>query len=159
MTDPFAAITGRPGFMIRRAHQIATAVFLDEGGPHGLTTTQYGLLSLLQHRPHLDQISAARLLGLDRSTTGMVLNSLERAGLLVRMVASDDKRRRVVSMTPAGRDRLASMQAPAARAVERLLAPLEPAERLVLMGLLEKLIGAMNKATRVPMISDATTAD
>ncbi len=159
MTDPLTAITRRPGFMIRRAHQIATAVFLDEGGPHGLTTTQFGLLSLLEHRPHLDQISAARLLGLDRSTTGMVLNSLERAGLLVRVVASNDKRRRVLTMTPAGRDRLASMQAPAARAVERLLAPLDPAERPVLIGLLAKLIGAMNEATRVPMVTDATTAD
>ena len=159
MTDPLAAITRRPGFMIRRAHQIATAVFLDEGGPHGLTTTQFGLLSLLNHRPHLDQISAARLLGLDRSTTGMVLNSLERAGLLARVVASGDKRRRILSMTPAGRDRLAAMQAPAARAVERLLAPLDPAERPVLMRLLGKLTGAMNEATRVPMLTDATTAE
>src|SRR5262252_4957324 len=82
----------RPGFMIRRAHQIAVSLFLEETGELGITTTQYGILFLLKHRPGIDQISAAKLIGLDRSTTGMVVNKLEQAGLVRRHVAAPDRR-------------------------------------------------------------------
>ena len=68
---------GRPGFLLRRAHQIAVSLFLEETGDLRITTTQFGILHLLKHSPGLDQISVAKLLGLDRSTTGMVLTKLE----------------------------------------------------------------------------------
>src|SRR6202035_6042035 len=74
----------RPGFMIRRAHQIAVSLFLEETGELGITNRQYGILIALKHRPGIDQISVARLLGLDRSTTGMVIKTLEKAGLVGR---------------------------------------------------------------------------
>jgi MarR family transcriptional regulator, lower aerobic nicotinate degradation pathway regulator len=67
----------RPGFMIRRAHQIAVSLFLDETGELGITNRQYGILFALKQKPGIDQISVARLLGLDRSTTGMVIKKLE----------------------------------------------------------------------------------
>ena len=72
--------------MIRRAHQIAVSLFLDETGALGITNRQYGILAALKQRPGIDQISVARLLGLDRSTTGMVIKTLEAVGLIVRMV-------------------------------------------------------------------------
>jgi DNA-binding MarR family transcriptional regulator len=145
--------------MIRRAHQIATAVFLEETGGQGVTTTQFGLLSLLQCRPNLDQITAARLLGLDRSTTGMVLNSLAEAGYVTREAGPGDKRRRVLTLTAAGRDKLDALQTPASRAVDRLLAPLDPTERPVFLGLLEKLTHALNETTRVPLMLDDPAPD
>src|SRR5215469_17837984 len=83
----------RPGFMIRRAHQIAVAIFLAETGALGITNRQYGILLALKHRPGIDQISVARLLGLDRSTTGMVIKKLEQAGLIGRGVGVRDRRR------------------------------------------------------------------
>lgn len=138
--------------MIRRAHQIATSIFLEEAGALGVTTTQFGLLSLLQHRPELDQITAARLLGLDRSTAGMVLNSLAQAGLVERQVAAADKRRRTVRLAEPGRVLLARLQAPAARAVDRLLAPLDPEERPVFLNMLQKLMDGLNETARVPLL-------
>src|SRR5580704_6837883 len=92
----------RPGFMIRRAHQIGVAVFLEETAELRVTTTQYGILYVLDARPDIDQITLARLLGLDRSTTGMVLETLEDGGFVRRKVAVHDKRRRSLSLTPAG---------------------------------------------------------
>lgn len=150
--DPLLGLYRRPGFMIRRAHQIATSIFLEEAGTLGVTTTQFGLLSLLQHRPELDQITAARLLGLDRSTAGMVLNSLAQAGLVERQVAAGDKRRRTVRLAEPGRDLLARLQEPAARAVERLLAPLDAAERPVFLDMLQKLTDGLNETARVPLL-------
>jgi hypothetical protein len=40
----------RPGFMIRRAHQIAVSVFLEETAELGVTSTQYGILHVLEQR-------------------------------------------------------------------------------------------------------------
>lgn len=148
---PLLGLYDRPGFMIRRAHQIAVAVFVAETASLGVTTTQYGILYLLKHRPNVDQITASRLLGLDRSTTGMVVMSLERAGYLARVVDKEDRRRRVLVLTENGLDLFARLETPAARAIERLLAPLEPSERPVFLRLLAKLTGAFNETSRVPL--------
>src|SRR5207302_7283079 len=80
----------RPGFLIRRAQQIAVSLFLEETGELGITNTQYGILMVLKSRPGIDQISLAKLLGLDRSTTGMVLGKLEKAGLIGRCIEKHD---------------------------------------------------------------------
>src|SRR5262245_65954482 len=92
----------RPGFMIRRAHQIAVSLFLEETGELGITNRQYGILFALKHRPGIDQISVARLLGLDRSTTGMVIKQLEQAGLVGPHVRARDRRRTNLTHPPAG---------------------------------------------------------
>lgn len=138
--------------MLRRAHQIAVSVFMREVGDLGTTTTQFGILHILAGRPHIDQITLARLLGLDRSTTGMVVGALEEAGLLARLVHPQDKRRRVLALTEAGRARLADLKEPSARAVDQLLAPLSPEEKAVFLRLLEKLTDALNQTTRVPLL-------
>src|SRR5215468_1687239 len=89
----------RPGFLIRRAQQIAVALFLEETGDLNITSTQYGILFVIKRHPGIDQISVAKLLGLDRSTTGMVLGKLEEAGLVGRQVEKDDRRRHNLSLT------------------------------------------------------------
>ena len=152
MPDDLDTLYRRPGFMLRRAHQIAVSVFTGEMGALGTTPTQFGILHILGDRPNLDQITLARVLGLDRSTTGMVVGTLEAAGLLARVVHHEDKRRRVLALTPAGRARLTELAAPSARAVEALLAPLSAEERPVLLALLAKLTDALNETTRVPLV-------
>jgi len=142
----------RPGFMIRRAHQIATSIFMEVAAPVGATTTQYGVLTILSACPGVDQISLARRMGLDRSTAGTVLQTLERDGYVLRVVGSD-RRRRSLELTEAGRKRLAMLQECAAEALTRLLMPLTPMEATSLCALLAKLTQAHNKTSRVP-ISD-----
>lgn len=137
--------------MIRRADQIAVSVFMQETAALGVTPTQYGILHLLHHQPDTDQVTVARLLGLDRSTTSMVVKAIENAGLVDRVVEDADRRRRSLRLTQAGEDLLASLQTPAARAVERLMSPLDPAERTVFLRLVEKLIVALNNPSRVPI--------
>jgi DNA-binding MarR family transcriptional regulator len=141
----------RPGFMIRRAHQIAVAIFLEETGALGITNRQYGILFALKHRPGIDQISVARLLGLDRSTTGMVIKKLEQAGLVGRGVGTGDRRRASLTLTRAGERMLERLAAPAARAQARVLAAFAPAERAEFLALLEKFIARFNDTTRVPL--------
>lgn len=141
---------GRPGFMIRRAHQIATSIFLDAAAELGATPTQYGVLTVLHCRPGIDQITVARLLGLDRSTTGSVLRTLEAAGQVIRVVGPD-RRRRALHLTASGTAHLGALHQSAASAVEQLLAPLDAPERTTLLRLLGKLTGVHNRTSRVPL--------
>src|SRR5436309_3322602 len=89
------------------AHYIA-----EETGGLGITNRQYGILLLLKQQPGLDQISVAKLLGLDRSTTGMVLTKLEQDGLVARYVGDHDRRRLRLKLTRAGERMLARLAEP-----------------------------------------------
>jgi DNA-binding MarR family transcriptional regulator len=140
----------RPGFLIRRAQQIAVSLFLEESGALGVTNTQYGILMVLKHRPCTDQITLAKQLGLDRSTTGMVVDKLEHGGLVKRRVASDRRKRELV-LTRAGERMLTQLGGPAQRAQSRVLSAFTPGEQVAFLALLEKLVGAFNASTRVPL--------
>jgi DNA-binding MarR family transcriptional regulator len=146
----------RPGFMIRRAHQIAVSLFLDETGALGITNRQYGILFALKQQPGIDQISAARLLGLDRSTTGMVIKKLEQAGLVGRDVGARDRRRVSLRLTRAGERMLERLAEPAQRAQARALSAFTPQERTQFLALLDKFIRKFNDSTRVPLQEQQT---
>jgi DNA-binding MarR family transcriptional regulator len=141
----------RPGFMIRRVHQIAVALFIEETGKLGVTNRQYGILFVLNHRPGIDQISVASLLGLDRSTTGMVLKKLERDGLVVRSVGAHDRRRHSLRLTRAGKKLLSELAEPARKAKNRLLSAFTPREQKLFLALLDKFTRTFNGSTRVPL--------
>ena len=143
----------RPGFLIRRAHQISTSIFLQATGRLGVTATQYGVLVLLSCRPDIDQITVARLLGLDRSTTSMVVKAMEADGLILRKSDKQDRRRRTLALTAEGRDLLSQLESPAAAAAETLLGPLGPSEQTMLLNLLIKLTRQLNDVSRVPVLS------
>jgi DNA-binding MarR family transcriptional regulator len=138
--------------MIRRAHQIAVSLFLEEAGELGITNRQYGILLVLKHQPGIDQITVAKLLGLDRSTAGMVLAALEEQGLVGRAVGANDRRKRSLKLTPAGRRMLKRLTEPARRAQERVLSTFSPRERKTFLDLLEKFTRTFNESTRVPQV-------
>lgn len=141
----------RPGFMIRRAHQIAVAIFLEEAREIRITPTQYGVLVILKRRPGIDQNTLARLLGLDRSTTGMVVRKLAGRRLLARATGARDLRRRELKLTPAGVGVLGQIAARARRAQQRLLSPLSTRDRERFLTLLGRVTAAFNETTRVPV--------
>jgi DNA-binding MarR family transcriptional regulator len=148
---PLEELYQRPGFLIRRAQQIAVSLFLEETGELGITNTQYGILMVLKDRPGIDQISLAKLLGLDRSTTGMVLGKLEKAGLVWRCIGTHDRRKRNLALTRAGEDMLETLAEPARRAQMQVLSPFTAEERTMFLQLLEKFVGKFNGSTRVPL--------
>ena len=127
------------------------SLFLEETGALGITNTQYGILIVLKRQPGIDQISLAKLLGLDRSTTGMVLGKLEKAGLIGRCIGTHDRRRRNLALTRAGEHMLEQLAEPARRAQMRVLSPFTAEERTMFLALLEKFVGKFNGSTRVPL--------
>lgn len=149
--DPLDELYRRPGFLIRRAQQIAVSLFLEETGALGVTNSQYGILLVLKHRPGIDQISVAKLLGLDRSTTALVMSKLEKAGLIERCIGAHDRRRHNLQLTRAGEKMLERLAEPARRAQARVLSPFSPEERAEFLRLLDKFVGKFNGSTRVPL--------
>jgi MarR family transcriptional regulator, lower aerobic nicotinate degradation pathway regulator len=150
--DPaLVALYGRPGFMLRRAHQIAVSMFMEENAALGVTTTQYGVMVLLRARAGIDQAALARLMGLDRSTTGLVVGKLEAAGYVERASGIDDRRRKTLKLTRAGAAVLRRIAKPAVRASERLLEPFNAREKKVFMELLARFVETHNSVVRTPL--------
>lgn len=139
--ERLAELYGRPGFMIRRVHQITISVFQAHAGELGLTNTQFGVLYILKRYPSIDQVTLAKLLRLDRSTTGTVVATLENRGLVARDVGESDRRRRVLALTRDGEKTLAEVQQKSAGTSATLLASLSPSEQATFLELLGRIVG------------------
>ncbi len=138
----------RPGYLIRRLHQIHCALFLEECKASQLTPVQYGLLTALALRGELDQASLAEELGLDRTTAAEVLTRLEKRGLVARKANPRDRRAKLARITPRGRKLTGEMFGSMQRAQDRLCAPLSQKERDAFMGTLARLIEVNNQYGR-----------
>ena len=128
MTTSLQNVYLRPGFLLKRCHQVTAALFLSHCRDFGVTASQYGALRALEEFPGIDQLAVGRLIGLDRTTAGLVVKLLAERGLLQRAVNDQDNRRMRLRLSAAGRRLLANMEPAAARAQEAALAVL-PAEK------------------------------
>ncbi|ROZ76926.1 MarR family transcriptional regulator [Ramlibacter sp. WS9] len=142
----------RPGFLLRRAHQISAAVFEDECRDLALTPAQFGVLTVVKAHPGLGQSSLARALGFDKVTVLRVLRGLEARGLVARAPAPDNKRNVSVALTAEGTAMLARAQKPAEKAYKRLLAPLDKAQQAQLVELLQLLTGELEEDARAAFV-------
>jgi len=140
----------KPGHLIRRAQQIAVALFMEECADYDLTPVQYAALVAIRENPGTDATRLSALIAFDRSTLGNVLERLEARKLLVRYPSPDDKRIKLLKLNAAGQALIARVQGAVNRAQERILAPLKPADRKRLMHLLGQLVELNNDASRVP---------
>ncbi|RYY59477.1 MAG: MarR family transcriptional regulator [Comamonadaceae bacterium] len=146
-----ARLYARPGFLLRRAHQISAAVFEEECRAVQLTPAQFGVLTVLQAHPGMGQSSLARALGFDKVTVLRVLRGLEARGLVERL-ASEGKRNVSVRLTALGADVLEQAQRPAERAYRRLMAPLDRDQQEQLLGLLQVLTGELEDHARAAFV-------
>lgn len=145
--------------MIRRAHQIAQTLFLEETGDLNITPTQYGVLRILEARPGLDQIGVAKLLGQDRSTTALVLTKLENDGLIERQTSNEDRRRRVLALSSSGKCILEKLAEPVHRSHDRLLSAFTEEEGLTFLALLQKFLDRFNETARAPLTVSLASSD
>jgi len=149
--ETLADLYARPGFLLRRGHQIAVGIFVQECAAIGLTPPQHGVLVVTGNAPGLDQAALARALGFDRATVGALVEALERRGMLRREGSAHDRRRKLLVLTPSGRAMLARSQKAVRRTSERLLAPLPAHERSLFVDLLGRLTDTLNAASRTPV--------
>jgi DNA-binding MarR family transcriptional regulator len=106
----------------------------------GMRRQHFGLLTALSASGPASQASLCRQLSIDRSDMVAIVGELERAGLAQRTRDASDRRRNLVTITPAGVFALRQLDAQVAEAQEELLAPLSPGERRQLERLLTRII-------------------
>ncbi len=141
----------KPGHLIRRAQQIAVAIFVEECAAFDLTPVQYAALVAIRENPGTDATRLSALIAFDRSTLGGVLERLESRKLVARCASAVDKRIKALKLTDNGRKLLSKAEASVRRAQDRILAPLSPGQRTKLMELLEQLVELNNEASRAPL--------
>lgn len=105
MSDPNPAISCNCA-AIRQAARHVTQLYDQRLAPAGLRTTQFSVLARLDRLGPLAINELAARLVMDRTTMGRALRPLEREGL-VAIGPGRDGRTRALSVTPAGRQRLA----------------------------------------------------
>jgi DNA-binding MarR family transcriptional regulator len=130
----------RPGYLVRRLHQIHSALFAEECKSFGITPVQYGLLTALHHHPGSDQVTLGAELGIDRSNVADVLARLAERGLARRAKGAADRRTMLAYLTPAGTALMRTMHGAMQRSQERLLAPLPPEQRTAFLAMLVALV-------------------
>ena len=145
-----AELLDLPGHYIRRLQQIAVAIFLEETERFGITPVQFAALDTARRQPMLDQKTLARLIGFDTSTIAGVIDRLERRGLIVRNASPDDRRVRLLGLTPEGEALLDAVMPAMRAAQERILAPLPAADRASFMNMMKLLVQANNSLSRAP---------
>jgi len=122
-------------FVAAQAAQVLAAERLE---PLGLSPRAWGVLSTLVESGPLTQIELVTTLSIDRTAMVYLLDELEEDGLVERVRNPDDRRSFLIHLTPRGRQTQRKAAAELAGQTEKLLEPLEPAERRQLVDLLGK---------------------
>lgn len=147
----------RPGFLLRRAHQISASIFESACANLDLTQAQYGALTVLASEPGIDQSRLARALAFDKVTALRVLRGLEERGLVTRAMSQTNRRQMVVRLTTAGKRLLKQAEKPVQEAYARLMAPLAARERQAFIQLLQVMTDGLHteaRASFVPLLHD-----
>lgn len=145
-----ADLYDQPGHLIRRAHQIANAMFT-EIVSDDVTPLQYAILRMVHENPGIDQVTLARLVALDTSTTALTAARLETKGLMVRDVAEHNRRQLQLSLTPAGQDLIRGLVDNVHTMRAHLLSALDAKERELFMDLMRKFVRLHNEQSRAPL--------
>lgn len=146
-------ISKMPGHLIRRLNQISVSVFADHMARAGydFTSVQFAAMSTISTNPGLDQATLAGLIAYDRATMGGVIDRLEAKQLVDRKVSKTDRRARQLYLTQKGQDTLSALVPLVSDLQDDILQGLDEAEKIQLLGLLEKVTNAGNQLSRAPL--------
>jgi len=110
----------------------------------GLTTPQFVSLQTIGAAGAMTAGDLARALNLTQATVTALVTRLEKRGLIARRRAQDDKRRVIVSLTPAGQALLSAAPMSLQTRLEQRFAELESWERLYILSAVQRLAGLMD---------------
>lgn len=144
----------RPGYLIRRLHQIHVALFQEACAGFDMTPLQYSLLSALAVRGTADQTSLAADIALDRTTTTGALKRLEARKLVERPVSGDDRRARICKLTSAGAAMLGRIEDAARDAHRKTLVPLSSTEQALFVAMMQRIVAKNTPDLDAVVVSD-----
>lgn len=112
---------------------------------HGIEMWDYAVLSGLEDGPAPTQAELAASVGRDKTRIIPILERLESRGLLRRTPDPADRRNRVVALTAAGRELVASCRGEIREVEAELLAGVDPSDRAVFVAVLDRVADTVRK--------------
>lgn len=127
------------GYLLRRAHQRASAIFQTTIGDPNITPTQYSSMVKLHEYTELSQNHLGRLVGMDKATMQGVVRRLKDRGLVDSRPDPGDARRTLLSLTLDGQRVVAKLIMNGPAVSRETLKPLTSTEQRQLVELLQKI--------------------
>src|SRR3984893_18785519 len=128
------------GYLLRRAHQRASAIFQVSIGDPNITPTQYSSMVKLNEYTELSQNLLGRLVGMDKATMQGVVRRLKDRGLVDSRPDPGDARRTLLSLTTDGQRTVAKLLLNGPAVSPETLKRLNGAEQRQLLELLSKIV-------------------
>jgi DNA-binding MarR family transcriptional regulator len=136
----FSRMLEMPSWLITRAYAHSHRLLAEGFAAAGGRGYHYRLLAALDEFGPASQADLGRRTSIDRSDVVAALNELAADGFIESTPEPDDRRSNVITITPAGAERLRTLGEALAGVQEKLLAPLSAAERTRLVALLTRLV-------------------
>jgi DNA-binding MarR family transcriptional regulator len=144
------------GYMLKAAASALHSALEAVLRPLGMTITHYACLELLAQRPGLSNSELARGAFVTRQSMNVLLQALERQGLVVRPAQAPVGRALPTELTARGRRQLKVASAAVRRVEQDMLANLDVSEQDQMRRLLTTCIASL---TQPPRIGDVTPPD
>jgi DNA-binding MarR family transcriptional regulator len=144
----------RPGFLVRRLHQIHVALFQKRCATFEITPLQYSLLSALAERGTADQTTLAADVALDRTTTTGALKRLQSRNFIERSIDRRDRRAQICRLTKAGATLLRQMEMAARAAHRETVADLSKADQKRFIAMMRQIVAASSNREQATVVLD-----
>jgi DNA-binding MarR family transcriptional regulator len=127
------------GHLLRRAYQRHTAIFQRRISDLDVTAIQFAVLVAVRDGGIMPLTRVGAATAIDPATLRGIVSRLSERELIVSQNDETDRRQRLVSLTPKGRDLVTRLLPDAVEVTRETLSPLNPAEALAISFLLKKL--------------------
>lgn len=127
------------GYPLRRAQTAVYQDYLRAMAEHGIRPAQFAALVIAGKSPGLTQSALAAAMGIDRSGSALLIDALEKKGLVARIPSAVDRRSYAIMLTVRGQGMLDRMKDLVREHDDRVCTRLTPEERATLIALLKRL--------------------
>jgi MarR family transcriptional regulator, lower aerobic nicotinate degradation pathway regulator len=151
--DPPRRLLRLPSWLIGQLATRAQGLVAESLAEEGARRQHFSVLTSLAEQGAASQAALGRRLWIDPSDLHAILAELERDGFVARVRDEQDRRRNLVTVTPAGRSALRRLDERVEAAQKALLEPLSAGERRELLRLLERLVDHARSRPSAPTAS------
>jgi DNA-binding MarR family transcriptional regulator len=129
------------GLLLREADMAFNRALRDELAKHRISFSQYQHLRHLWQSDGLAQVELSRRIGIETASSTAVLDQLDKRALIRRQRDPRDRRRIIVTLTPAGRALERPLESCAVAVNKRARAKLSTAQVAALFDIMKTIIG------------------